>query len=153
MLVTRPWRPPPWGRVAFLFKGGRRARLEGASAAACGQPREFFYGFTELEAAGLAASLIEEGDLGGRPAGFLSRAATPLTHAVAGINVGLLDRLRHPESLALLNSFDIVVATTNNQGMALALLRRLGRLKARVLFIPMGVLPAGASPLRRAVTR
>ena len=67
--------------------------------------------------------------------------------------MGLLARLWHPESLVLLNSSDIVVATTNNQGMALALLRRLGRLEARVLFIPMGVLPAGASPLRRAVTR
>ena len=140
-------------RIVFLFKEGRRARLEGASAAERVQPREFFYGFTELEAAGLAARLIEEVDLGGGTEGLLSRAATPLTHAVAGINMGLLARLWHPESLVLLNSSDIVVATTNNQGMALALLRRLGRLEARVLFIPMGVLPAGASPLRRAVTR
>ena len=140
-------------RIVFLFKGGRRARLEGASAAERVQPREFFYGFTELEAAGLAARLIEEVDLGGGTEGLLSRAATPLTHAAAGINVGLLTRLGSSQSLAQLNRFEIVVATTNNQGMALALLRRLGRLKARVLFIPMGVLPAGASPLRRAVTR
>ncbi|MDP6573940.1 MAG: glycosyltransferase family 4 protein [Rhodospirillales bacterium] len=64
-----------------------------------------------------------------------------------------MTRLGSSQSLALLNPFEVVVATTNNQGMALALLRRLGRLEARVLFIPMGVLPAGASPLRRAVTR
>ena len=140
-------------RIVFLFKGGRRARLDGASAAERVQPREFFYGFTELEAAGLAARLIEEVDLGGGTEGLLSRAATPLTHAAAGINVGLLTRLGSSQSLAQLNPFEIVVATTNNQGMALALLRRLGRLEARVLFIPMGVLPAGASPLRRAVTR
>ena len=140
-------------RIVFLFKEGRRARLKGASAAARGQPREFFYGFMELEAAGLAASLIEEVDLGGAPEGLLSRAATPLTHAVAGINVGLLARLGRLESLTLLKPFEVVVATTNNQGMALAFLRRLGRLKARVLFIAMGVLPADASPLRRAVTR
>lgn len=141
-------------RIAWLFKEGRRARLEAARSAGAPYPREFFYGFTEMSDAGLPATLIEEGELGGGGGdGWVPRAATVLTFAAAGINAGFLARCLRQDSLARLNRFDVLVATTNNQGRTLALLRGLGRLRARVLNLAMGALPLDASPLRRVVSR
>jgi hypothetical protein len=129
-------------RTAFLFKSGRRMRLAEPGPV----PGEFFYGFRQLAEAGLPVELIEETELGGglRPA-WLERLLTGASDHLLGINAGAvvaLDRARE-----LLNRFDVVVATTNTQGLALAALCRLGRLRARVLFLPMG------APWRRAVCR
>lgn len=140
-------------RIAFLFKNGRRIRLENAGNEPDGFPREFYYGFLELERAGLPVAMMEEEDYADGAEGIVSRALTPLTHAAAGINAALVRRLGSRRMLSELNRHDVVVATTNNQGLALGLLRARGRITARVLVVAMGVLPRDAPPLRRALTR
>ena len=141
-------------RIAWLFKDGRRERLEAGRSQGLPFPREFFYGFTEVCDGTPRPALIEERDLaGGRREGWIVRVATVATFAVAGINAYFLANCLRPENLDRLNRFDVLVATTNNQVNTLALLRRLGRLKARVLGLVMGVAPRDARRLRRTVTR
>lgn len=132
------------GQIAFLFKGGRRARLESAEPG----PREFFYGFTELS----GADLIEEDDLGVVTSSFwTNRPMEGFVARLTGLNTGSIARFSHPDALSRLNGYDAVVATTNSQGLALAFLRARGLLKTRVLFIPMGVLEPESLPWRRGL--
>lgn len=133
--------------VAFLFKAGRRSRLQ---ASAMG-PREFFYGLTELAGAGFRAELVEEADLGEglRPRWF-ERVATAATHTLAGLNANSVNRICSRRGLAVLNRYDAVVATTNSQGRSLALARVAGRLRPRVLLLAMGTLSPDA-PLHHRI--
>ncbi len=131
-------------KVAFLFKGGRRDRL----AAADPGPREFFYGATEIA----GADLIEEAELAKPPPSFWTgRIAGGVVARLTGINADSIARFSQPDVLSRLNAYDVLVATTNSQGLALAFLRAKGRLKARALFISMGVLGLKAPPWRRAL--
>lgn len=135
-------------RVAFLFKDGRRGRI--------GQPgpREFFYGATELPGLGLPVAVLEEGELGaGFEPPFLESTATALAHGLFGLNANSLRRVFRRSVLAELNRFDVIVATTNAQGLALAAARAAGRLSSRVLLIAMGLLPLGAPSRHRAIYR
>ncbi len=136
--------------IAFLFKEGRQARL----TAGVSGPREFFYGYTEIVKGDLAVSFVEEPDLGG---GFRSRwmerLATTATHGVAGLNAESMSRFLSQRSLSVLNQHRVIVATTNSQGLSLALARALGRLRSKVLLIAMGVLDPAAPALRTHICR
>ena len=141
-------------QTAFLFKGGRRARLEAVDSGLADCPREFFYGYFELRDSGFPVTLIEEDEFNGEgDESAITRAATVLTHGAAGINAGFLVRAMRQGNLSLLNRYRVIVATTNNQGRALGLMRAVGRLKARVLLLAMGVLPRDASVVRRVLSR
>ncbi|MFA6020134.1 MAG: glycosyltransferase family 4 protein [Rhodospirillales bacterium] len=131
--------------VLFLFKSGRLDRLAEKG------PREFFYGFSELERLGPRAELVEEENLP-QPGlnGWPERLATRFLDPLAGLNAGTLARLSTRPALTRLNQASAIVATTNAQGLALGALKFLGLLAPPVLFLPMGVWPFRAGFLRRA---
>lgn len=131
--------------ILFLFKSGRLGRQAEKG------PREFFYGFSELERLNLKAELVEEDDLP-MPGltGLPERLATRFLDPLAGLNAGTLARLSTRTALTRLNRASAIVATTNAHGLALGALKTLGLIDPPVLFLPMGVWPLRAGFLRRA---
>jgi glycosyltransferase involved in cell wall biosynthesis len=128
-------------RIAFLFKGGRRARLNGSNSV----PHEFFYGFLELREAGYPVEIVEESDLAdGMSNAFWEEQATRLTVRLLGLNANSLAMFSRRASLEVLNQFDLILTTTCNQVLAMGVQRRMGRLGPRILAITMGILPHDA---------
>ena len=137
-------------RVAFLFKDGRIARLRSEELF----PREAFYGATELAGCGMPVDIIEEMELaGGIGSARLEKAATALTDYLFGLDANSTARFLSGSALARLNRYEVVVATTNAQGLGLAAARALGRLKSRILLLATGVLPVDAPVRHIAVYR
>ena len=135
-------------RTAFLFKRGRKARLAGNGA----HPTEFFYGYVQLASAGLPVEILDEDDLGlAERIGPVWRWASVASYALTGVHLWAVWRLARRGVRTRLNSFAVLVATTNTFGLSLALLKRLGLLDARVVFIAMGIADLAARPLRRWV--
>ena len=133
-------------RALFLFRSGRRSRLDASG------PREFLYGYSELERDGSAVAMIEEGEIGlARP---WSRAFEAIAGRVAratGVHARVLAAFyRHRNVLA---DHDALVATTHTFGFALAALRRIGLLGSDVIVMTMGILPADPSPARLHLVR
>jgi len=117
-------------------------------------PREFFYGFTGLKEAGVPVELVEEDDFGAAPSSWRTgRRITGLIHRLTGLSAPSIAKYAQADVLSRLNAYDVIVATTNSQGMTMAFLRAWGCLRARVLFIPMGVLELNAPLLKRAVCK
>lgn len=134
------------GRTAFLFKRGRKSRLEGSA----GHPTEFFYGYVQLAAAGLPVTMLDEDDLGLiEHIAPLWRWVSLVSHALMGVHIWAVWQLARPVNRARLNSFAVLVATTNTFGLSLGLLKRLGLIHARVVFISMGTADLVARPSRR----
>lgn len=130
-------------RLVYLFRHGRSARLRDAG------PREFTYGYAELAAAGADVAMIEEGDLG------LSREWPRALEALANRASAALGF--HPRTLWAMfrargqfAAFGTVVATNHSLGLVLALLGRLGLVRARTVLLTMGLIEPGTSALRRA---
>jgi hypothetical protein len=137
-------------RVAILFKDGRIARLRSDELF----PREAFYGATELAGCGLPVDIIEEMDLaGGIGSAWLERAASAMIHGLFGLNANSTARFMSGPTLERLNRYEVVVATTNAQGLGLAAARALGRLQPRILLLSTGVLPVDAPARHIAVFR
>lgn len=96
--------------------------------------------------------MIEEAELADpSPSFWTGRIVGGVVARLTGINTNSIARFSQPDVLQRLNAYDVVVATTNSQGLALAFLRAKGRLKARVLFISMGVLGLKTPPWRRVL--
>ncbi len=137
-------------RIAFLFKGGRRARLNGPSTV----PHEFFYGFLELREAGYPVEIVEEDDLAdGISNAFFEEQATRLSVRLLGLNANSLSMFARAASLEVLNQFDLIFTTTCNQVLAMGVQRRMGRLRPRILAITMGILPHDAPAPHRLLHR
>lgn len=133
--------------TAFLFSSGRRERL-----ASCG-PSEFLYGYVELERAGLPVTMFEEGDIGfGRRWPKVFEALSGRLAGMFGVSPRLVARLdkavRGP-----LAEHDVLVATTQSLGMALATLRALGRHDKRLVIMTMGLISPDARNWKRALFR
>jgi len=117
-------------------------------------PREAFYGATELAGCGLPVDIIEEMDLaGGIGSAWLERAASAMIHGLFGLNANSTARFMSGPTLERLNRYEVVVATTNAQGLGLAAARALGRLQPRILLLSTGVLPVDAPARHIAVFR
>jgi len=122
------------GKIAYLLKGGRRQRVDQ------GGPTEFLYGCLQLQKAGHDVTLIEDKELSlDIGPGFIWRAINHLSFVLSGIPLWTLFRLMSRCNLNRLNAFEIIVVTTTTFGVCLGLLRRLGMLRAKVLFIAMGL--------------
>jgi len=123
------------GRIAFLFKSGREDRKSGSF------PTEFFYGFVQLQEAGYDVEIItdRELDLDTPPSRFW-RVLSQLVYLTVGITWWPLRRLARRTVRDRLNSYDCLVVTTNTFGICLGVLRRLGLIRANVLFIAMGLI-------------
>lgn len=123
------------GRIAFLFKRGREVRTQGSF------PTEFLYGMVQLQRAGYDVQIITDGDLGlDSPPSRVWRALSQLVYVLTGIPWWPLHRLMQRQVRERLDEFDCVVATTNVFGVCLGVLRRLGVIRPRVLFIAMGLI-------------
>ncbi len=137
-------------RTAFLFKRGRKARLAGEGD----YPGEFFYGYVQLAAAGAPVEVLDEDDFGlaGR-IGLVWRLLSVASHALIGLHLWAVWRLARRGARARLDGYAVLVATTNTFGLSLALLKRLGLLDARVVFLAMGIVDLAARPTRLWICR
>lgn len=134
-------------RVCFLFKGGRKARLTTAAPV----PGEFFYGASTIDHPELDVDILEEDALGpAPPTPLFTRIAARLFADHHPINLDAAARFCAPATARRVAPFDILVATTNSQGLALSQARKLGLIGAEILFMPMGVMALDAGPIRRA---
>ena len=119
------------------MKAGRRTRL-----AEPGQtPTEFFYGYQQLLAQGFEALILEDSDVGMTSLSLGARIANKLSSFLGGLPVGMALSMLMTRGYQQLNNADCIVATTNGLGMALAIAKALGKVKAPVFLLAMGLLP------------
>lgn len=139
-------------RALFLFTSGRRARLAGPDPF----PRDLFYGYCQLSNRDLAVDFLEEKDLeaagSGRPPSRLLRLAFHALFRDLPASLPYAAVLARAENLRRLNDADVVVATSHTLGLCSGLLKRMGLLRSRVLFIAMGALPFRLSRRSRRLT-
>lgn len=123
------------GRVAFLFKSGREARLSGSC------PTEFFYGLIQLQQAGYDAEIVTDHEFElDNPPGRFWRALSHLAYVAVGVPLWPLVRLAQKSARARLDTYDHIIVTTNIFGICLGLLRRLKLIRPNILFIAMGLI-------------
>ncbi len=140
----------PSGKVAFLFKDGRRSRLEAALDGH--SPSEFFYGYCQLYRRYADLDLIEESDLG-----FLVRnnlfdnVLAYFSQALLGLHILVVLRFCSKNTRERLNAFDTVVTTTNLQTVCMGAASRLGIIRCRIVGIGMGIIPRFYGKFRRSV--
>lgn len=122
-------------RIAYLFKGGREARLSGSS------PTEFFYGLIQLQQAGYNVEVItdREFDLD-IPPGRFWRALNQLAYLTIGIPLWALALLARRTARERLDTYDHLVVTTNTFGLCLGVLHRLKLIRPNIFFIAMGLI-------------
>ncbi len=131
-----------WPKTAYLFKGGRRERLAGSDVF----PSEFFYGLVELRQRGKDVFFFDEAELD-RLAGPEGRILWLVSRVVSrffpGLPFSISAALRYGRANVLrrLNEMDVLIATTQTFGLVMGLLKRLGLVKARLIFIGMGIMP------------
>ena len=129
-------------RIAFVFKAGREARSSGAG------PTEFFYGCVQLQSAGYQAEIVTDRQLDlDRPPGRLLRSVSHGFFRATGVPLWPLIRLARGANRRRLAPYDCLVVTTNTFGICLGLLRRLGMIRAQVMFVAMGLVEP-TTPLR-----
>jgi glycosyltransferase involved in cell wall biosynthesis len=131
-----------WPRTTYLFKAGRRERLAQGGAF----PSEFFYGLIELRRDGKEVGFFDEEELrelSGPEGLFLKLAAKLVTRLFPGLpfSFSAAVSLARPRVLKRLNQESVLIATTQTFGLIMGLLRKLGLLRARVIFIVMGAMP------------
>jgi len=128
--------------VRYLFKSGRKSRIKSLKK----YPKEFFYGFNHLLESGVDAEIIEEEDLGiNKDISDLLVFINKILNLIVDFPLIHFVRLIRKENLILLNSSELIVATTNSFGLALGLLKRFNLIKKPILFLAMGILPLRAS--------
>lgn len=126
--------------TAFLFSSGRRERLQGNG------PSEFLYGFAELQRSGRPVVMFEEGEIGfGRRWPKVFEALSARIAGAIGVSPRLITRLGAAIA-GQLAPYDVIVATTQSIGMALAALRVLGHHDKQVIIMTMGLLDPEAAP-------
>ena len=136
-------------KVAFVFNKGRSIRLQAARDGLA--PKEFFLGALELEARGYKPGIFEidpetaPGWLGGIVNVMLSSGLMP-----EKLGGGVIGETR--KILARLSDYDFVVGTTSSIGFALALFKKLGKLKADIAVIHCGLLNNPYGLLKKKLT-
>lgn len=134
--------------VCFLFKSGRAERLSAAGRF----PTDFFYGYAELSRRGAEVCLLDEIEIarlakgpGEIVARWLDRVIRRLVPRLP-FSLDSLWRLAAPRVRRRLAESRVLVATTQTFGLCLGLLKRLGLIKARIVFIVMGAIPLDLPP-------
>lgn len=132
-------------RITYLYRSGRKSRLAEPGEG----PTEFFYGYQQLRAKCLDVHILEDADIGmAPPLSPLPRLIGKLSAILGGLPVGMAAGLLMGGHCNMLKDAGCLVATTNGMGMALAMARACGRLKAPVLLLAMGLLPHRPSRLQ-----
>lgn len=135
-------------RICYLFKSGRRERIASQDTF----PVEFFYGYFYFKEKGYQVEIIEEGDILKNIKPFAPQLMYKLFEKVLSlfeINLQLLLCLSKKELIKKINSFDVLVATTNSFGLITSCLRRCGLIKTKIVFIVMGIVEANTNFLKR----
>ncbi len=129
-------------RILYIFTVGRRERLESGGPT----PKEFFYGFSRLQDAHPETRFIEENDFGRGAAQKLPRRAVERAFLdLTGLSLdSLLRYFFNRDFREALDQSDVIVATSNYQGLSLAALKMAGKLRQPVLLLAMGVMPKRA---------
>ncbi len=136
-------------RIAFVYSAGRLPRLPRVRRGAA--PSEFFYGAIELARGAHDVGYFEPGEapgggrLSGAALGWLQRRRWLPSRVEPG-SFRAVGRL-----LDQLGGFDVVVGTTPGLALALALWRRLGRLRPPVVGILVGLLHHRPNWVKRQV--
>ena len=124
-------------KIAYVFKNGRKLRLNSHASF----PSEFFYGFFELKKQGYNFDFLESADLGINPKlSLLASLFNKLSLFVPNFPFGSLFYLFNKKFLGSINSFDVIIPTTNTFGLLISLGKRLNFIKTKIVFISMGVL-------------
>lgn len=133
--------------TAFLFSSGRRERLQG------GRPTEFLYGYAELARDGRPVAMFEEEDLGaGRRWPKVFEAVSARIAGLSGVSPRLATSLIKAIK-GQLAPYEVLIATTQSIGLALAALKALGYHDKHIVVMTMGLLEADAAAWRRAIHR
>jgi len=133
--------------TAFLFSSGRRERLDD------GGPSEFLYGYAELAKKGKPVAMFEERDLGfGAHWPRIPEAISARMAATFGVSPRLVARLRAAIA-GPLAKYDVLVATTQSIGMAIAALRAMGLHDKRLILMTMGLVPQSTAAWKHALYR
>ena len=124
-------------KIAYLFKNGRKSRLNSCLSF----PSEFFYGFVELKKQGYNFHFLESEDLGINPKlSLITSIFNKFSFFVPNFPFGIFFYLFNKKFLSTINSFDVIIPTTNTFGFLTSLGKRLNLIKAKIFFISMGVL-------------
>lgn len=131
-------------KICFIFKGGRaNSRYSQQSF-----PTEFFYGYCQLRDEGHNVSFFEDFKIGmAWPINFWLRWLHNFTPIIFQLPFGVALNCVFSGGLRELNRQDICIATTNTNGLALALLKVVGVLKPQLYFITMGLVSKSLSPI------
>jgi len=131
-------------KVCFIFKGGRAKSRHIKQSF----PTEFFYGYCQLKDEGHNVSFFEDFKIGmAWPIKLWLRWLHNLTPIIFQLPFGVALNCVLSGGLRELNRQDICIATTNTNGLALALLKVVGVLKPQLYFITMGLISKSLSPI------
>ncbi len=130
----------------FLFKSGRQDREDSGER----YPTELFYGYPELRQAGFPVEYVEQSVLGlDCKVPFLFRVFNHFVGKLTGVNAVVAIRLGRPANRDRLNGYGTLFAANNSFGMAIALLIRLGLVRAHLVYLIMGLIEPEAPRWRR----
>lgn len=124
-------------KIAYIFKNGRKSRQNTHVSF----PSEFFYGFVELKKQGYNFDFLESADLGINPKPpLISSLFNKLSFFVPNFPFGTFLHLMNKKILISVNSFDVIIPTTNTLGFLTSLGKKLNLIKGKIVFISMGIL-------------
>jgi len=131
-------------KICFIYKAGRKSKNKKTK----NFPTEFYYGYYELQKKGYNVSYLEDIEIGmAWPLRFWARWIHKLTPILFHLPFGVALHSVFSDGLRKLNCYDICIATTNTNGLALALLKAAGILKPKLFFISMGLVSQSLSPV------
>lgn len=124
-------------QIAFIFKNGRKSRMNSQVKF----PSEFFYGFIELKNQNPNFHFVEDSDLGiNSKIPSIVSLLNKLSYFVPNFPLGTFLYLFNKNLTNVINSFEIVIPTTNTFGLLTSLGKKLNIIKAKIVFLSMGVL-------------
>jgi len=131
-------------RLTYVFREGRKTREINSQF----KPTDFFYGAHQMGELGFEVELLEDADIGMAPPLPAYAKLVNRVFAVAGdLPVGMFLASLISGKYKNLEKTDIVIATTNGIGLALAMGRWLGFVRRPVLLLAMGLMPNKKSAL------
>jgi hypothetical protein len=134
-------------RITFLLRSGRTVRLRNNKAF----PSEFLYGYQQFKEKQVNVSLTTDDMVGmSPPLPLIGLLVDKVSFLFGGLPTGMMaSLLLSGGDKKLAKKADYAVVTTNGMGLALGMAKAIGYVKTKVLFLGMGVLPRGASKIKK----
>ena len=126
--------------ILYIFKNGRSDRLKCLKGNGQKFPSEFFYGYVQLKQEYKCLSFLEEKDFGlSDSRSFLFKLVNLLHLILGNLPIGTFVAFLNKEKLKKLSNYSIIIVSTNTLGMTLAMLKTLGFINSKIVFITMGL--------------